>query len=148
MKTAWKIAWVVHRHFFAIAFQMVTEVSGGARNNFSSNLQRQKLATGININAFFFWFQKVTTNYLHKALTKKIRTECLLEWWQNGRWLHISSPYQLADAKKTKYLPAIVSASQQTFSTKGHYYLLCTAKLKQTNESGAMTKLFKFSGKK
>ena len=50
---------------------MVTEVSGGARNNFSSNLQRQKLATGININAFFFWFQKVTTNYLHKALTKK-----------------------------------------------------------------------------
>ena len=46
---------------------MVTEVSGGARNNFSSNLQRQKLATGININAFIFWFQ----NKLHKALTKK-----------------------------------------------------------------------------
>jgi hypothetical protein len=43
----------------------------------------------------------------------------------------ISSLYQLADAKKTKYLPAVVSASQQ-FSTKGHYYLLCKAKLKQT----------------
>jgi hypothetical protein len=49
----------VHRHFFAIAFQMVTEVSGGARNNFSSNLQRQKLAAGININAFFFGFKKL-----------------------------------------------------------------------------------------
>ena len=89
MKTAWKIAWVVHRHFFAIAFQMVTEVSGGARNNFSSNLQRQKLATGIILLLFSAFFFLVSKSYyqLHKALTKKKRrTEGLLEWWQNGRW--------------------------------------------------------------
>ena len=48
---------------------MVTEVSGGARNNFSSNLQRQKLATGINKCILFL----VLKSYykLHKALTKK-----------------------------------------------------------------------------
>ena len=129
MKTAWKIAWVVHRHFFAIAFQMVTEVSDGARNNFSSNLQRQKLATGININAFFFWFQKVTTNYIKPWQKRKDR---MFVGMMTKLQMIISSLYQLADAKKTKYLPAVVSASQQTFSTKGHYYLLCEAKLKQT----------------
>ena len=49
------------------------------------------------------------------------------------KWQMIISS-QLADAKKTRYLRAVVSASQQTFSTKGHYYLLCIlAKLKQTN---------------
>ena len=129
MKTAWKIAWVVHRHSFAIAFQMVTEVSDGARNNFSSNLQRQKLATGININAFFFWFQKVTTNYIKPWQKRKDRT---FVGMMTKLQMIISSLYQLADAKKTEYLPAVVSASQQTFSTKGHYYLQCKAKLKQT----------------
>ena len=63
------------------------------------------------------------------------------------KWQMIISS-QLADAKKTRYLRAVVSAPQQTFSTKGHYYLLCIAKLKQTNQSGAMTKVFKFSGKR
>ena len=48
------------------------------------------------------------------------------------KWQMIISS-QLADAKKTRYLRAVVSASQQTFSTKGYYYLLCIAKLKQTN---------------
>ena len=63
----------MHRHFFAIAFQMVTEVSGGARNNFSSNLQRQKLATGIVLLLFSAFFFLVSKSYyqLHKALTKK-----------------------------------------------------------------------------
>lgn len=58
----------MHRHFFAIAFQMVTEVSGGARNNFSSNLQRQKLATEMsassqpshNCNTTSSYFQSIS----------------------------------------------------------------------------------------
>jgi len=58
----------VHRHFFAIAFQMVTEVSDGARNNFSSNLQRQKIATemsassqpSLNCNTTSSYFQSIS----------------------------------------------------------------------------------------
>lgn len=38
----------VHCPSYAITFQMVTEVSSGARNNFSSNFQRHKIATGIH----------------------------------------------------------------------------------------------------
>ena len=69
----------------------------------------------------FFWFQKVTTNYIKPWPKKKKdrRFVGMMTKWQ----MIISSPYQLADAKrkKTKYLPHIVSASQQMFSTKGHY---------------------------
>ena len=77
----------------------------------------------------FFWFQKVTTNYIKPWQKKKDRMFVgMMTKWQ----MIISSLYQLADAKKTQYLPAVVSASQQTFSTKGHYYLLFKAKLKKT----------------
>ena len=49
------------------------------------------------------------------------------------KWQMIISS-QLADAKKTRYLRAIVSASQQTFSTKGNYYLLCISNLIKTDK--------------
>ena len=80
---------------------MVTEVSGGARNNFSSNLQRQKLATGIILLLFSAFFFLVSKSYyqLHKALTKKKKDRMfvgVMTKWQ----MIISSPYQLADAKK------------------------------------------------
>merc|ERR1711997_126237 len=58
----------VHCPSYAITFQMVTEGSSGARNNFSSNLQRQKLATemsassqpSLNCNTTSSYFQSIS----------------------------------------------------------------------------------------
>merc|ERR1712156_697505 len=58
----------VHCPSYAITFQMVSEDSSGARNNFSSNFQRHKIATGmatssqpsLNCNSTSSYFQSIS----------------------------------------------------------------------------------------